>query len=75
METLKFTLQTTDPGSKARTGVLATDHGDIRTPIFMPVGTLGSVRAVPQPDLKNDINADIILGNTYHLHLRPGTDV
>jgi queuine tRNA-ribosyltransferase len=72
---LKFTLETTDPGSKARAGVLSTDHGDIQTPIFMPVGTIGTVRAVPQTELKEVVDADIILGNTYHLHLRPGTDV
>ena len=72
---MKFTLQSQDPASKARSGLLSTDHGDIETPIFMPVGTIGSVRAVPQPELKEVIDADIILGNTYHLHLRPGTDV
>jgi len=75
IDALKFQLQTQDPGSKARTGLLTTDHGDIRTPIFMPVGTIGSVRAVPQTELKEVIDADIILGNTYHLHLRPGTGV
>ncbi|HCL47061.1 MAG TPA: tRNA guanosine(34) transglycosylase Tgt, partial [Flavobacteriales bacterium] len=72
---MKFTLESQDPGSKARAGVLTTDHGDIQTPIFMPVGTIGSVRAVPQTELKEVIDADIILGNTYHLHLRPGTEV
>ena len=72
---MKFTLETQDPASKARAGVLKTDHGDIHTPIFMPVGTIGSVRAVPQTELKEVIDADIILGNTYHLHLRPGTEV
>lgn len=70
MET--FELQTKDPKSSARTGVLHTDHGDIRTPIFMPVGTAGTVKAVHQRELENDIQADIILGNTYHLYLRPG---
>ena len=74
-DALKFTLESQDPGSKARAGVLTTDHGDIQTPIFMPVGTIGSVRAVPQTELKEVIDADIILGNTYHLHLRPGTEV
>ena len=74
-DALKFTLETQDPGSKARAGVLDTDHGAIQTPIFMPVGTIGTVRAVPQKELKESVNADIILGNTYHLHLRPGTDV
>ncbi|MGB1057084.1 MAG: tRNA-guanine transglycosylase, partial [Flavobacteriales bacterium] len=68
---MKFTLKTQDPGSKARAGVLDTDHGAIQTPIFMPVGTVGTVRAVPQKELKEAVNADIILGNTYHLHLRP----
>ncbi len=71
---MKFTLEAKDPGSSARAGRLTTDHGVIETPIFMPVGTIGSVKAVPQRDLKEDINADIILGNTYHLYLRPGTD-
>jgi len=75
IDALKFTLETTDPGSKARAGVLSTDHGDIQTPIFMPVGTIGTVRAVPQTELKEVVDADIILGNTYHLHLRPGTEV
>ena len=75
IDALKFTLESKDPQSKARAGVLATDHGDIRTPIFMPVGTIGSVRAVPQTELREVIDADIILGNTYHLHLRPGTPV
>jgi queuine tRNA-ribosyltransferase len=69
---VKFTLQKTDTKSKARVGELVTDHGTIRTPIFMPVGTAGTVKAVHQRELKNDINADIILGNTYHLYLRPG---
>ena len=60
-DALKFTLESQDPGSKARAGVLTTDHGDIQTPIFMPVGTIGSVRAVPQTELKEVIDADIIL--------------
>ncbi|MBX7124710.1 MAG: tRNA guanosine(34) transglycosylase Tgt [Cyclobacteriaceae bacterium] len=72
---MKFTLQTIDKGSKARAGILSTDHGDILTPIFMPVGTAGSVKAVHQRELKDDIGAQIILGNTYHLYLRPGTDL
>ena len=70
-----FQLQTVDPLSKARAGVLKTAHGDIPTPIFMPVGTVGSVKAVHQHELKNDIDAKIILGNTYHLYLRPGTGI
>lgn len=64
-----------DPGSKARAGELTTDHGKIPTPIFMPVGTAGTVKAVHQRELKEDINAKIILGNTYHLYLRPGLDI
>jgi queuine tRNA-ribosyltransferase len=70
---MKFNLLARDPKSSARAGVLSTDHGDIETPIFMPVGTAGSVKAVHQRELKNDIDARIILGNTYHLYLRPGT--
>lgn len=69
---MKFTIQATDPQSKARAGTLATEHGEIPTPIFMPVGTAGSVKAVHQRELRNDIDAKIILGNTYHLYLRPG---
>lgn len=69
-----FDLLTTDTLSSARAGVLHTDHGDIPTPIFMPVGTVGSVKAVHQHELRNDIDAQIILGNTYHLYLRPGMD-
>ena len=72
---MTFDIQTTDPNSKARTGVITTDHGQIQTPIFMPVGTAGSVKAVHQRELKEDINAQIILGNTYHLYLRPGLDI
>lgn len=68
-----FTLQHTDSQSSARAGLIHTDHGDIHTPIFMPVGTVGSVKGVQLRDLKDDINAEIILGNTYHLYLRPGT--
>lgn len=72
---MKFTLNATDPHSKARTGLITTDHGQIPTPIFMPVGTAGSVKAVHQRELKDDIKAKIILGNTYHLYLRPGLDI
>ncbi|MDI9342090.1 MAG: tRNA guanosine(34) transglycosylase Tgt [Sediminibacterium sp.] len=71
---MKFTLQHTDSGSKARTGVIETEHGTIQTPIFMPVGTAGTVKGVHQRELKEDIQAQIILGNTYHLYLRPGLD-
>jgi queuine tRNA-ribosyltransferase len=70
-----FKLQSKDKFSKARTGLISTDHGDIPTPIFMPVGTAGSVKAVHQRELKEDINAKIILGNTYHLYLRPGLEL
>lgn len=72
---MKFTLQTKDTQSNARAGEIETAHGKIQTPIFMPVGTAGSVKAVHQHELKEDINADIILGNTYHLYLRPGLDI
>ncbi|WDF68135.1 tRNA guanosine(34) transglycosylase Tgt [Sphingobacterium oryzagri] len=72
---MKFTLQAEDKGSKARAGVLETAHGNIQTPIFMPVGTAGTVKAVHQHELVQDIQAQIILGNTYHLYLRPGLDV
>ncbi len=71
---MKFTLSCVDPHSSARCGTLHTDHGDIQTPIFMPVGTVGSVKGVYHRDLKEDIKAEIILGNTYHLYLRPGLD-
>jgi queuine tRNA-ribosyltransferase len=70
---MNFKLLNTDPGTKARAGIVSTDHGDIPTPIFMPVGTAGSVKAVHQRELEQDIDAKIILGNTYHLYLRPGT--
>lgn len=69
---MKFTLVAEDPRSSARAGILSTAHGDIETPIFMPVGTAGSVKAVHQRELETDIGAQIILGNTYHLFLRPG---
>ena len=72
---MKFDLKITDPKSKARAGVMTTDHGEIETPIFMPVGTVGTVKGVHQSELKNEINPDIILGNTYHLYLRPKTDI
>lgn len=72
---MKFELKGEDPGSKARAGIISTDHGLIETPIFMPVGTVASVKGVHQQELKEDINADIILGNTYHLYLRPQTDI
>jgi len=72
---MNFTLESTDPSCKARTGTLNTEHGDIQTPIFMPVGTAGSVKAVHQRELADDIKAQVILGNTYHLYLRPGLDV
>ncbi|KGO84630.1 queuine tRNA-ribosyltransferase [Flavobacterium rivuli WB 3.3-2 = DSM 21788] len=72
---MKFDLVTKDPLSKARAGSLTTDHGVIQTPIFMPVGTMGTVKGVHQRELKEDINPDIILGNTYHLYLRPQTEI
>ncbi|MBT1687519.1 tRNA guanosine(34) transglycosylase Tgt [Dawidia soli] len=72
---MKFDLLATDPGSSARAGLLHTGHGVIETPIFMPVGTAGSVKAVHQRELEQDIQAQIILGNTYHLYLRPGLGV
>ena len=70
-----FNLLHTDPNSKARAGLLTTAHGTIETPIFMPVGTAGTVKGVHQRELRDDINPDIILGNTYHLYLRPGTGI
>jgi queuine tRNA-ribosyltransferase len=75
MAALSFQLQHTDTETKARTGKITTDHGDILTPIFMPVGTAGSVKAVSQQQLLDDVKAQIILGNTYHLYLRPGLEV
>lgn len=75
MASLQFELQHTDNYSKARAGKITTDHGEILTPIFMPVGTVGSVKAVTQQQLNNEVKAQIILGNTYHLYLRPGIDV
>lgn len=70
-----YTLKKNCPATKARLGTLKTDHGDIETPIFMPVGTLATVKAVSQTQLIEDIKAQIILGNTYHLYLRPGNDI
>jgi len=72
---MKFDLIKKDTQTKARAGSIQLAHGEIQTPIFMPVGTVGTVKAVHQRELKNDINPDIILGNTYHLYLRPGTDI
>lgn len=72
---MTFDLQYTDSKTNARAGIITTDHGKIQTPIFMPVGTLGSVKAVHMTELKEDIKAQIILGNTYHLYLRPGLDI
>jgi queuine tRNA-ribosyltransferase len=72
---MDFELLSVDPGSNARAGTVTTDHGKIETPIFMPVGTVASVKGVHQRELKEDINPDIILGNTYHLYLRPQTEV
>ncbi len=72
---MNFTLEHTDTASDARTGVITTDHGQIKTPIFMPVGTVGSVKAVHFEELRRQVEAQIILGNTYHLYLRPGLDI
>lgn len=72
---LMFELEGKDALSKARAGKITTDHGVIETPIFMPVGTAGTVKAITQQDLKNDVKAEIILGNTYHLYLRPGLEI
>lgn len=72
---MSFTLLATDPASQARAGELCTDHGTIPTPVFMPVGTLGAVKAVHPRELREDLDAPIMLGNTYHLYLRPGTEV
>ena len=71
---MKFSISAKDPHSSARCGTLETAHGTVHTPIFMPVGTVGSVKGVYHRDLKDDIRAEIILGNTYHLYLRPGLD-
>lgn len=72
---MKFEVQHTDNASDARTGLITTDHGHIKTPIFMPVGTCGAVKGVHFSELREQVNAQIILGNTYHLYLRPGLDV
>ena len=72
---MDFTLQHTAEGTNARAGVIKTDHGEIQTPIFMPVGTVGAVKAVHMRELREDIKAQIILGNTYHLYLRPGVEI
>ncbi|HEX5003441.1 MAG TPA: tRNA guanosine(34) transglycosylase Tgt [Bacteroidia bacterium] len=72
---MRFRLEAVDTGSHARAGVITTDHGEIQTPVFMPVGTAGSVKSVHQRELVADVKAKIILGNTYHLNLRPGMDV
>ncbi len=72
---MEFNIKASDKDSNARAGTMKTAHGDIETPIFMPVGTAGTVKGVHQHELENDINADVILGNTYHLYLRPGTEI
>ena len=72
---MKFVLHTTDPDSKARAGELHTDHGAVPTPVFMPVGTLGAVKTVHMRELREDVKAPMMLSNTYHLYLRPGTNV
>ncbi|MFM9075427.1 MAG: tRNA-guanine transglycosylase, partial [Bacteroidota bacterium] len=72
---MNFRLDGTDPGSRARAGTIVTGHGEIATPVFMPVGTAGSVKAVHQRELEQDIHSRIILGNAYHLYLRPGTEL
>ena len=75
LQSMDFQLQATDKNSNARAGLITTDHGQIETPIFMPVGTLGSVKAVHLHELRDDVKAQIILGNTYHLYLRPGIEI
>ena len=75
MAEIAFTLAGTDTQSAARAGTLVTDHGSINTPIFMPVGTVGTVKSLNQQQLMNQVKAQIILGNTYHLYLRPGTAI
>src|SRR6201996_277542 len=75
MPALQFEIESRSQGSSARAGRMTTDHGEILTPIFMPVGTAGSVKAVTQQQLVQDVRAQIILGNTYHLYLRPGIEV
>jgi len=75
LDSMKFELHTTDKETSARAGTITTAHGQIQTPIFMPVGTLGTVKGVPPEALKDQVKAQIILGNTYHLYLRPNTEV
>lgn len=72
---MKFKISHKDKNSKARRGIISTAHGEVETPVFMPVGTVGTVKAVHIPELKHEIKAEIILGNTYHLYLRPGVDI
>lgn len=72
---MQFKLEKSDPKSSARAGTIITDHSEIKTPIFMPVGTVGTVKGVPREYISKDVNAPIILGNTYHLYLRPGMDI
>ena len=72
---MQFSLTANDSKSAARAGLLETDHGSIETPIFMPVGTVGSVKACHIRDIRDEVKAQIILGNTYHLYLRPGPEV
>ena len=72
---MDYQLIATPEGTNARAGLITTDHGQIETPIFMPVGTVGAVKAVHMTELREDIKAQIILGNTYHLYLRPGMDI
>ena len=72
---MDFQLQKQDTRSNARAGIITTDHGTIETPIFMPVGTVGSVKAVHARELEEEVKAQIILGNTYHLYLRPGIEL
>jgi queuine tRNA-ribosyltransferase len=75
MPALQFSIQQVDSASAARAGTIVTDHGTIQTPIFMPVGTVGSIKAVTQQQLNANVKAQIILGNTYHLDLRPGIEI
>lgn len=72
---MEFELKATDASSRARAGIITLDHGPVETPIFMPVGTLGTVKGVHQRELKEEVNPDIILGNTYHLYMRPQMDI
>ena len=72
---MQFTIDHTCPHSDARTGVITTDHGDLQTPVFMPVGTAGAIKAVTMEQMEQETDARIILGNTYHLYLRPGIEI